>query len=183
MSIASTPMTAEQLAAMPDDESRRELIDGELRMMSPAGNEHGRVAMRLGSLLDQFVRENSLGVVYAAETGFQLTRDPDTVRAPDVAFVRAEMLKSYAEFQGFLPFAPDLAAEVVSANDSFTKIEEKTLAWLAAGAKLVLIVDPGTCTVQAFRGAVQSMLLTEDDELDASDVVPGWRVKVSDIFD
>jgi Uma2 family endonuclease len=105
------------------------------------------------------------------------------VRAPDVAFVGAEALKNYTGFQGFLPFAPDLAAEVVSPNDSFSQVEEKTLAWLNAGAKLVLVVDPGTCTVQAFRDTTHSQVLTESDELDASDVVAGWRIELSELFD
>ena len=91
MSTTTNPMTAQQLAALPDDGKRYELVRGELHMMSPAGHEHGRVAMRLGSQLEQHVRGHQLGTVYAAETGFLIAREPDTVRAPDVAFVSAQV--------------------------------------------------------------------------------------------
>ncbi|MCH7751174.1 MAG: Uma2 family endonuclease [Planctomycetes bacterium] len=183
MSTAATPVTAEKLAALSADGRRRELVEGELRMMSPAGSEHGRVAMRLGSLLEQHVRANKLGAVFAAETGFQLSKNPDTVRAPDVAFVRAEMVKQFEGFQGFLPLAPDLVAEVVSPNDSFSQVEKKTGAWLSAGVQMVLIVDPGRRTIQVFRDPTESIVLSNSDQLDASDVVDDWRLTVSELFD
>src|SRR5258706_2691268 len=119
---------------MPDDGWRYELVDGGLRGVSPAGQEHGRVAMNLGSRLAQFVRERALGVVFAAETGFLIRRQPDTVRAPDVAFVSSAR-QSAAE--GFFPGAPDLAVEVVSPSDSFVEVEEKVLEWLGAGSQAV----------------------------------------------
>ena len=87
MSIRTPLITADELLRMPDDGNRRELVSGELREMTPAGHEHGRYTMRFSVPLGQHVDESNLGVVYAAETGFQLSTNPDTVRAPDVAFV------------------------------------------------------------------------------------------------
>jgi Uma2 family endonuclease len=175
-------MTAEQLAALPDDGRRYELVRGELHMMSPAGHEHGRVAMRLGSLLEQHVRRHQLGTVYAAETGFLIAREPDTVRAPDVAFVRAQRLAQLPDEDGYLPLAPDLVAEVVSPRDKFSEVEAKALAWLEAGTSLVLVVDPGTRTARVYRTKDNIAVLHEGETVSADDVVPGWEVAVADLF-
>jgi Uma2 family endonuclease len=177
-------MTAEQLAALPDQGKRHELIGGVLRTMTPAGYEHGRVAMRLGSLLEQHVREHRLGVVCAAETGFLLTRNPDTVRAPDVAFIGRERLGQLGQVSGYLPVAPDLVAEVTSPSDSYTDVEEKALAWLDAGTRVVLVVDPGTRTVRVYRSEDMTQIdaLSGAQQIDVANVVPGWNVTASEIF-
>jgi Uma2 family endonuclease len=175
-------MTAKQLAGIPDDGKRYELVLGELHMMSPAGHEHGRVAMRIGSILEQHVRMHQLGTVYAAETGFLLSREPDTVRAPDAAFVSRERLTQAVEVAGYLPLAPNLVAEVVSPHDTFTQVEEKAHAWLEAGTSMVLVVDPGTRTVRVYRTKDNIAVLYEGDQLDAGDVVPGWKLPVGELF-
>ncbi len=109
---------------MPDDGFRYELVQGELRQMNPAGNVHGRVTMSVAWRLAHYVDENRLGTVYAAETGFRLSSNPDTVRAPDVAFVSRARVEAVGEVEGFWPEAPDLAIEVVSPGDSFAEVEE-----------------------------------------------------------
>lgn len=151
-------------------------------MMSPAGGEHGRIAMRLGMLLSMHVDRHKLGVVYAAETGFLLSRTPDTVRAPDAAFVRASRRAQIEDHTGFVPIPPDLAGEVVSPHDSFSRVEEKALAWLHAGTQMVLVVDPGTQTVHVYRAANDIVVLEGDAELDANDVVPQWRLVIRELF-
>ncbi len=176
------PLTAEQLLELPDQGRRYELVRGELRMMSPGGNLHGKVAMRVGSLLDQHVRRHGLGVVYAAETGFLLSRNPDTVLAPDVAFVSRERLAPHEQSTGYLPLAPDLVVEVISPQDRFSQVEEKARRWLAAGTRLVLLVDPGQQRVHVLREPRQVIVLAEDELLDATDVVPGWQVPVREFF-
>jgi Uma2 family endonuclease len=174
--------TVEQLAAMPRRNERCELVRGQLRMMSPAGGRHGRIAMRIGSLLDVHVRHHRLGVVYAAETGFVLSRNPDTVRAPDVAFVQASRWEQLEDDAGFLPFAPDLAVEVISPTDTFSEVEEKAFDWLDGGARLVVIIDPAARRVHAYRAADEIVVLGEEGVLDASDVVSGWRLRLQDLF-
>ncbi len=182
MSGPTTSITADQLLQLRDDRHRYELVMGELRMMSPAGGRHGRVAHNVGLLLGQHVRTADLGVVYAAETGFLLAHDPDTVRAPDVAYVSHERLQSVGDDRGFLPLAPDLVAEVISPHDTFTQVEEKAFCWLAAGTQLVLLIDPATKTVHAYRSADNIAVFREQESCDAADVVAGWTFAVADLF-
>jgi Uma2 family endonuclease len=174
--------TADELLHYPRDGWRYELVAGELRRMSPAGSSHGAVAMQLGILLAQHVSAQRLGRVFAAETGFVLARNPDTVRAPDVAFVRRERLGAELP-EGFWPGPPDLAAEVVSPGDSFTEVQEKALCWLDAGTRMVLVVDPQQRTATVYRSRADVTLLGGDDVIDGGDVVPGWRAKVAELFD
>jgi Uma2 family endonuclease len=181
MSVVTHLTTAEELLAMPDDGYRYELIKGELRRMSPAGGPHGRSAMRVGWRLAEYVEANNLGVVFAAETGFRLTSDPDTVRAPDAAFVSRQRIEQIGMPRGYWPGAPDLAVEVVSPGDTFTEVEDKVVDWLTAGTKMVVVVNPDKRTVSVYRGA-SAMLLTDKDTLSGDEVVPGWSVAVKDLF-
>lgn len=175
-------MTMEQFAELSLDAGRSELVNGEFKMMSPAGGRHGRVAMNCGRLLANHVDQHNLGVVYAAETGFILTRDPDTVRAPDMAFVSAARVAMIRDESAFIPFAPDLAIEVISPNDAFSSVEEKAFSWLGAGTRMVLLVDPANETVHVYRAADDITVLHKGDILTASDVVPGWNFTLDKVF-
>jgi Uma2 family endonuclease len=124
MSTASHTTTADELLKLPRGKVRYELVKGELQSMSPAGSEHGAVTLRLSTLLDQFVTDRGLGLAFGAETGFLIHRDPDTVRAPDLAFVGQERIPPESPPQGFWPGAPDLAVEVVSPGDVVREIDE-----------------------------------------------------------
>lgn len=174
--------TAEQLAKMPQDGNRYELVKGALRMMSPAGGRHGRITVRINKLLAIQVDDNHLGATFAAETGFLLAADPDTVRAPDAAFVRREKMEILEDDSGYLPFAPDLAVEVVSRTDTFADVERKAFSWLDAGTQLVLIVEPKPETVHAYRSRSSVRVLRPGDVIDAADVVAGWKVRVEEFF-
>src|SRR4051812_16549369 len=138
MALETRIYTAADLLRMPDNGWRYELVRGELRKMTPAGGPHGRIAARLASRLDQYVEAHDLGFVYAAETGFLIATQPDTVRAPDVAFVSADHADADDDDEGFVNGAPDLVAEVVSPSDTYAAVEEKAFAWLAAGTRMVL---------------------------------------------
>jgi len=143
---------ARTLLGRRNDGQRYELVEGVLRMMSAADGRHGRVAHSLALILGTHVRSRKLGLVYAAETGFLLAREPDTVRAPDVAFVARERAVGIDDDQGFVTVVPDLVGEVVSPRDSFSDVEEKVLAWLTAGTRLVIVVDPKTRPPASDRG-------------------------------
>ena len=182
MSTRTQLITADELLRMPDDGNRRELVSGELREMTPAGHEHGRYTMRFSVPLGQHVDDNNLGVVYAAETGFQLSTNPDTVRAPDVAFVSRERAASVSAGPGYFPGAPDLAVEVVSPGDTYAEVESKVEDWLRAGCRLVVVVNPRNQTLKTCRALTDIAVLTVDDTLDAGDVVPGFRLPVRKVF-
>lgn len=176
-------VTAEELLEFPRGQYRYELVRGEVRRMTPAGSRHGMLAVRIGGLLDAHVRAYGLGVALAAETGFQIASDPDTVRAPDAAFVTRERVERVGLTESYWPGAPDLAVEVVSPSDSYTEVEAKALDWLAAGTRLVLVVDSRRRTVTAYRSPADIRVMEGDAVLDASDVVAGWSLPLSDLFD
>jgi Uma2 family endonuclease len=124
MSATTQLITAEELYMMPTDNLRAELIKGELIKMSPAGHKHGRIVVNLTAPLAQYVK-HKFGFVYGAETGFKLATNPDTVRAPDIAFVRQQQIDRIGEPEGFWPEAPDLAVEVNSPATQFPKLKIK----------------------------------------------------------
>lgn len=175
-------MTSNELLAMPHNGYRYELVQGELRQMAPAGRQHGRIAAKIGSCLEAFVANNGLGETYAAETGFIIDNTPDTVRAPDVSFVARERAEATAEERGFFPGAPDLAVEVISPNDRYSEIEEKVSDWLRAGTQMVVVIDPHQRTATVYHAPDDICMLTEGDVLDGSDVVPGWKMSLADVF-
>ena len=170
--------TAEELINLPSGESRYELVDGELITGSLFGAEHGDVAAEIGARLHAHVWERRLGKTYAAETGFLISRDPDTVRAPDASFVRADRV---VRVRTYFPGAPDLAVEVLSPNDRASEVEAKVRQWLQSGTRMVMVVDPETRTATVHTPAATSRL-SSGDTLDGGDVVPGLRLPLAEIF-
>ncbi|HUP60830.1 MAG TPA: Uma2 family endonuclease [Thermoanaerobaculia bacterium] len=180
MSVETKLMTADELLAMPDDGAHRhELVQGELITMSPAGFEHGVIAGRIALHLGSYVSERNLGIVISSDTGFVVARDPDTVRAPDVAFVRRERV---AKTRKYFPGAPDLAVEVISPNDSFSEVYEKVLEYLRGGTRMVIVVDPDKQTA-VVRTPASASDLTITDTLTGGDVVPGWSLPLRELFE
>ena len=183
MTATGIRMTADELLDLPDDGKRYELVNGELREMSPAGGEHGiiggRALRRVGSFLDQHPEVG--GEVFTAETGFRLSRDPDTVRAPDVAYV-AQARLSKASVPGYPELAPDFVVEVVSPGDRASEIQAKIDEWLRAGVLLAWVLYPATRSAMVFRADGTTQLLHADDTLSGEAVLPGFTVRVSDLF-
>ena len=170
-------MTTNELLQLSKDGGRYELVNGELRKMFPSGARHGRVAAEIvGSLVAHMKRQRT-GAIYSSETGFRIARQPDTVRAPDAAFVGSERV---TDTIGFFDGPPDAAFEVVSPGDTYTEIEEKTLAWLRAGTKVVIVVDPRTKTVRVHR---TGSALNAEDAIEVEDVIPGWRLPLDELFE
>ncbi len=174
--------TANELFEMPNDGFRYELVKGELRKMSPSGTEHGAIIFNLTILLGQHIKANDLGQGFGAEAGFKLASDPDTVRAADIAFIRRERIPETGIPKNFWATAPDLAVEVVSPGDTYAEVEDKVEDWLDAGTRAVWIVNPKRRSVSVYRSMTDVTRLSEGDELDGGDVVPGFRCKVSEIF-
>jgi Uma2 family endonuclease len=174
-------VTAHDLWEMPDDGYKYELVRGELLRMTPPGGWHGQTSVELSWLIRTFLASNPIGRVYV-ETGFLLASDPDIVRAPDVAFVRTERLPPESEREGYLQLAPDLAVEVVSPGDRAADIEEKVEEYLDAGSRLVWVVYRRGQRVTVHHPDRTARTLREHDTLDGEDVLPGFQVRVGDIF-
>lgn len=178
---ACTRMTAEQLFHLGEEVSA-ELVRGEFREMAPPGAEHGAVVARLAWRLVQYVEDKDLGVVLVGDVGFQLASDPDTVRGPDLAFVRKDRIPADGIPRGYWPGAPDLAVEVVSPSDRYEDVEERVADYLSAGTRVVWVVSPARRTVTVHRPGTPPALLSASDVLEAEDLLPGFCVRVSELF-
>ena len=173
-------MTAEELLRLDAGGRRTELVRGVLVVREPAGYQHGEVASELANRLTNHVKAGGLGRILAAETGFKLVSAPDTVRAPDIAFVRTERLPTPPP-AGFASFAPDFVVEVLSPGDRPGKVLAKVADWLEAGTKLVWLVDPIRRLARVYRADGAESLHGPDDALDGEDVVPGFRCPIAEI--
>jgi len=174
--MANAIRTAEQLERA-GDIGRCELIRGELIMMLPPGGRHGQLSNTLAFQLTLFVEKTGKGVVLG-ETGFVLTRDPDTVRAPDVAYLMA----GREIVDGFIEGAPDLAVEVVSPSDRPGYVREKVAEWLEAGAGAVWVVNPRERTVAVHVAGREPRLVEEDETLFGDPVLPGFELPLGRLF-
>jgi Uma2 family endonuclease len=183
MAITPKLMTADELIDLPDDGMRHELVRGELRTMPPTGLGHGEEESIFDGSLGPYVRSRKLGRVFVGEPGFILQTDPDTVRAPDVAFITRERLAETGVPTGYFRGVPDLAVEIISPNDRYTEVVGKIAEWLAHGVRLVFVVDQRRKTVDVHRPGQPTRTLGMDGVLDGEDVVPGWNMPVRDLFD
>ena len=148
--MAPATMTAEDLLRLNIQDKRSELVRGRLVVREPAGFAHGVVAARIGRRVGEFVDAGSLGLVVAAETGFTLARDPDTVRAPDIGFICLDRVPDPLP-RGYAPMAPDLVVEVLSPDDRPGEVLAKIADWLRAGTGLASVVDPVRRSARVYR--------------------------------
>lgn len=176
-------LRVEDLYALPEDGMKHELQAGKLVSEPLPGSRHGRVALHVGALLDAHVRRRRLGVVLGNDSGFILSRSPDTVRGPDVSFVRRERFEGSEDLVGPFPGAPDLAVEVLSPSNAPATIHAKVGDYLAAGTRTVWVIDPEAETVVVYRSLLSPRTLGETDDLDGEEVVPGFRASVSELFE
>jgi Uma2 family endonuclease len=172
-------VTAEELWYLAG-RTRCELVRGVVKPMSPTSGPHGKTENRVAHRITSFVDENPLGEVYVGETGFLIARDPDTVRGADVAFLSQERAAQVPE-RGYVPFAPDLAVEVVSPDDRWSEVREKVDEWLVAGSRLVWVFDPQRSSVDVFSPHGHQSL-KESDTLTGEDVLPGFAIRVTEFF-
>ena len=172
--------TVEDIERLPDDDLRYALIKGVLYRMPPPMFRHGRVVLLIGRHIGNFVDEHGLGVV-SDQSGFVLERDPDTLLGPDLAFVQRARVP--ADENAYPELAPDLVVEVASRSQTRPSIEEKTSLYLAAGVRLVWVVDPERRTVHVYRADGPERLLSDRDVIDGEDVLPGFRLPVARLFD
>ncbi|HYC89869.1 MAG TPA: Uma2 family endonuclease [Thermoanaerobaculia bacterium] len=177
MTVDTRVFTADELFELPDDGSRYELVEGELRKMSPSGADHSAITLLIAARILSHVEHHRLGGrVYGADAGFVVSRNPDTVLAPDAAYVSPERVVGSPRF---FPRPPDLAVEVVSPSDRFSEVVVKTRTYLRAGTRAVVIVDPASRLVQVHR---TSGVTDITETLTLDDLLPGWSMTLDDIF-
>ena len=174
-------ITDEELIHMPDDGYRYELVRGELVQKPLPGHRHGRLVGYLAGHLGNHVETEDLGIAVTL-TGYLLGSDQDTVRAPDASFISRVRLDEVGETDGYWPGAPDLVVEVISPNDRYTEVEAKVAEWLAAGTRMVIVVNPRRRSGRVHRSPTDIDDLVEGDVIEGGDVVPGWSIPVSGLF-
>lgn len=179
----TTLYTADDLIKLPENGVRYELVEGQLRTMAPTGGPHGAITTNLLIALGRFVEDHGLGQLFSESTGFLLMRNPDTVRCPDIGFVRADRLPPDGIPPGFIALAPDLAVEVISPSDTIYDIDEKVTEYLQAGARAVWVVNPSSRTATVYEPGSVPRILAEQDELDGGEVVPGFRYPIAKLFE
>jgi Uma2 family endonuclease len=174
-------ITAAELERLTPPGKQTELLQGRLVVREPPGTWHGAVSARLTTRIGSFVERNGLGLVLGQDTGFKIASDPDTVRAPDVAFVARERSDSIPD-RGYAALAPDLLVEIVSPDDRPGEVLGKVGDWLEAGTRLIGVVDPQRQEARVYRADGSVSILARQDELDGEDVLPGFRCALKDIL-
>lgn len=175
-------LTAEDLFMISSSDGLEELDRGTLVRMPPAGALHGSLALRLACLLQEHVEAAELGVVCGADTGFILSRSPDTVRAPDASFVARERVPADGPPATYWPLAPDLAVEIISPWDRVGALEDKIAQYFGAGTRLVWVIHPGTRSVHVYRSPLALRVLGADHELTGEPVLPDFRWPLRRLF-
>lgn len=186
---ATDLMTAEQLLTYDARGMRAELVRGRLMVHEPAGYRHGAIAARVLARISAFLEVDQaaraaphpLGDVLAAETGFTLQRSPDTVRAPDVAFVAWH--RRPTSTAGYAPLAPDLAVEVLSPGDRPGDVLAKVADWLIAGSSLVWVIDADRRLARVYRADGGESIITHDSAIDGEATLPGFTLPLATLFD
>lgn len=182
MSYPARLVTAEEFATIPDDNCHYELVEGRVIRVSLPGSLHAVLTTRIAGLLDHHAGAQGMGVVMTAG-GFKLATNPDTVRGPDVAFVRRERIPEGGIPEGFWPGPADLAVEIRSTGDRKSEILAKVDDYLTRGVRLVWVVEPRKKSVTVYRRLLPPVTFGVDDTLDAADVVPGFVCEVRRIFE
>lgn len=177
-------ITAEELWNMPEASGKRfELVDGELVEVPGASGVHGLIALLVGSLIRAFVTEKRIGVAFGDGTAYILQSKPDLVRIPDASYVSWDRIPEGGVPDRFMPLAPDLAIEIVSPGDTAQEVYDKVHQYLDAGTLMVWVLWPRYQAVTQYRANGHVQEFSAEDVLDGGNVLPGFRVMVSDLFD
>jgi Uma2 family endonuclease len=180
--VAKKLITAEEFALLPNppDGSQQELVRGEIEVMPPPKGRHGVCCSKIHLRVGNFVDQHQSGTLVCNDTGFILERDPDTVRGPDISFWTRVRLPFVPE--DYIEIAPDLAIEVISPSDVFSKVQRRVRDFLASGVRLIWIVDPANRSVTVHRPGLQPRQLEETDTISGEDVLPGFSCLVADLL-
>lgn len=172
--MVGSVMTAEDLFRSSFPDKRVELVRGQLIVREPPGYRHGMVTARLTTALMNHVVPRDLGEVVSGDAGFTLSRGPDTVRGPDVAFIERTRVPRPAP-AAYAELAPDLAVEILSPSDRSGETLAKVADWLNAGTRLVWVIDPSRRQARVYRQDGNLSTVEGEGTLDGEDVLPGFR--------
>ena len=174
-------VTAAELESIKLPHKSTELVRGHLVVREPSSTEHGRIQANLAYFITDFVRRHRLGVVFGQDTGFKIESNPDTVRAPDVAYVAQDRADQIPR-RGYAALAPDLVAEILSPDDrpgeSLTKVGD----WLDAGTRLVWAIDPRVGEARVYGGEGSLTIVGAGGRFDGGTVLPGFSCSLADVF-
>ena len=182
MTTTQVNMTADDLRQLPEDHMRHELVRGQLTTMPLNTGDHGEVSLNVAVEIGNHVKSRKLGTVMVGGVGFVLSRNPDTVRTADVTFISKGRLGKDGLSDGFVPYAPDLAIEVVCQYDMCMDIQDKIEDFLQAGTAMVWILNPRNRTVTVRRSGRDPRILRENDALSGEEVCPEFSVRVAGLF-
>jgi len=181
---ATRPITVEEYARLPETSRPTELVRGEIVEMNVPTPRHGYVCLNIGAILRGFVRQDDLGRVFSNDSGVITERNPDTLRGPDVWYVSYEKLPKGPLPDEHLDVVPDLVIEVLSPDDRWSRVLGKVAEYLNIGVPIVCVVNPDDATAQVFyRDNPHSRTLASGDELAFADVLPGFSVRVGELFE
>jgi Uma2 family endonuclease len=175
-------LTAEDLFSLPRTFSRPELNNGKLVQVPPSGGLHGLAHAAVGAVLVLYAERSGQGEVFG-RLGFVFSRNPDTVRAPDVAFISTAQLRERPNSDGYYEGYPDLVVEIISPNDRMRDVEEKVQQYFDAGTRLVWLVRPEAQAVMVRYPDGSAQLFRGEDVLSGEDVLPGFEVKLTELFE
>ena len=187
MSTTTRLITADELLVMPHrdehgNDCRLGLVRGELITKELFSPDHGILCAEIGAALGSFVEAHDMGLTFGTGTGFIVEQRPDTVLGIDVAYVSHERMKEVEDLDHFLPFAPDLAVEVLNPSNAAGETDEKIKLYFAAGAQAVWVFNPKKRTTAVYTSPTDVRILNEQDVLDGGEVLPGFRLELSKLF-
>jgi Uma2 family endonuclease len=160
---------------------RWELVEGRIVEVSPVKRRHGRILVRLARRLEEHVEAHGLGEVYGGDVGFILRRNPDTVRAPDLAFIRRARLPAVEE-ETFSTVIPDLAIEILSPSDRWAEVEQKIVEYIQAGVTSVWVLDPSGNEVRIFHPGEAARVLGVAERISEPELLPGLELDISSLL-
>jgi Uma2 family endonuclease len=178
--VTQAPLTLEQFAGLPADGARHEMDAGVLITLPPAKSLHSRVARSVFIAIQECLDRSDVREAFP-EAGYMLSEDPLTIRQPDVSVISKERIAA-TEAESYFQGAPDLAVEIVSPSDSAQDLEAKVRQYLQAGAQQVWVLYPKTKNIHVFSGTRSLLILDENQTLEGGEFLPGFSIKVSDLF-
>ena len=180
MSTAARLWTDEELMALPKDGHKHELIDGEI-IMSPTGYRHEDVAAAVLMAMRLYARQHKLGSVCGSSLGCWMISG--NLLSPDVSFIhKARVPRGQEAVKRYFQGAPDLVVEILSPWDRSVRTHDKLVEYFDSGARLAWVIDPDARTALVYHGAQAGILIGANDALDGEDVLPGFRLPLTELF-